>query len=77
LIDQLRKRLSEQIPGVALNFTQPIIDTVTESVTGSSADLAVIISGSDLGELRGLADRTLNIVKNINGSTDDSSACLV
>ena len=55
LIDQLRKKLSEQIPGVALNFTQPIIDTVTESVTGSSADLAVIISGPDLGQLRELA----------------------
>jgi len=72
LIDQLRKKLSEQIPGVALNFTQPIIDTVTESVTGSSADLAVIIRGSDLGVLRELADRTLAMVKDVPGSTDVS-----
>src|SRR5882757_5834868 len=72
LINQLRKKLAEQIPGVALNFTQPIIDTVTESVTGSSADLAVIISGSDLSQLHELADRTLNLIKNVPGSTDVS-----
>jgi heavy metal efflux system protein len=72
LIDRLRKKLAEQIPGVALNFTQPIIDTVTESVTGSSADLAVIIRGPDLGELRQLADTTLTIVKTVPGSTDVS-----
>lgn len=72
LVDQLRKRLSEQIPGVSLNFTQPIIDTVTESVTGSSADLAVIISGSDLGVLRQLATETLKTVDDVDGSTDVS-----
>ena len=64
--------MSEQIPGVALNFTQPIIDTVTESVTGSSADLAVIISGPDLGQLRELANTALQIVKSVSGSTDVS-----
>ncbi|HTF65874.1 MAG TPA: CusA/CzcA family heavy metal efflux RND transporter, partial [Edaphobacter sp.] len=72
LIASLRAKLNQQIPGVALNFTQPIIDTVTESVTGSSADLAVIISGADLGELRGLAAVTLNSIKTIPGATDVS-----
>ena len=33
LVDHLRSELTRQIPAVALNFTQPIIDTVTESVT--------------------------------------------
>ena len=41
-----------EIPGANFNLTQPIIDNVTEAVTGSSADLAVIISGPDLGRLR-------------------------
>ena len=50
-----RRRLRAAIPGATLNFTQPIIDTVTEIVTGSSADLAVIISGPDLKMLRELA----------------------
>src|SRR5207237_604418 len=58
LVDELRRRLQDTIPDVVLNFTQPIIDTATEIATGSSADLAVIISGPDLNELRSLAAQT-------------------
>ena len=52
LITQLSRKLNEQIPGTAFSFTQPIIDNVTEAVTGSAADLAVILRGPDLGVLR-------------------------
>ena len=72
LVDDLRSELTRQIPAVALNFTQPIIDTVTESVTGSSADLAVIISGPDLGELRRLGEETLAMVRKVPGATDSA-----
>ena len=64
--------MNREIPGILLNFTQPIIDTVTETVTGSSADLAVVIRGPDLGELRQLADKTLAMVRTIHGSADAS-----
>src|SRR5262249_33178930 len=70
LVEELSQRLQMQIPGATLNFTQPIIDTVTESVTGSSADLAVIIAGSDFSELRRLAAKTLEIVKTVSGAAD-------
>jgi cobalt-zinc-cadmium resistance protein CzcA len=70
LVDELSKRLQTHIPGATLNFTQPIIDTVTESVTGSSADLAVIIVGSELPELRRLAAKTLEIVRAVPGAAD-------
>jgi cobalt-zinc-cadmium resistance protein CzcA len=72
LVADLRRELNREIPGILLNFTQPIIDTVTETVTGSSADLAVIIRGPDLGELRQLADKTLAMVRTIHGSADTS-----
>ena len=45
LVDELSRRLQATIPGASFNFTQPIIDTSTEIATGSSADLAVIVSG--------------------------------
>ena len=45
LVDELSQRVTANIPGVALNFTQPIIDMSTENATGSSADLAVVLSG--------------------------------
>src|SRR5262249_48072621 len=44
LVEQISGKLHQQIPGAAFSFTQPIIDNVTEAVTGSPADLAVIIS---------------------------------
>ncbi|WP_031495325.1 efflux RND transporter permease subunit [Bryobacter aggregatus] len=72
LVAELRAELNREIPGIQLNFTQPIIDTVTESVTGSSADLAVILRGSDLTELRGLAGKTLDMLRKVPGSADSS-----
>jgi cobalt-zinc-cadmium resistance protein CzcA len=72
LVDELSRRLNASIPGVAFNFTQPIIDTSTEIVTGSSADLAVIISGPDLKELRSLAGQTLDVLRRVRGAADTS-----
>ena len=72
LVDELRRGLQDTVPEVALNFTQPIIDTATEIATGSSADLAVIISGPDLTELRGLAAQTLRMLRGVPGAVDTS-----
>jgi len=72
LVSDLRNQLNRDIPGIILNFTQPIIDTVTESVTGSSADLAVILGGPDLTELRRLATLTLSMIQKIPGAADAS-----
>lgn len=70
LVEELSARLTSNLPGVWFTFTQPIIDMVTESVTGSSADLAVLYTGPDLGVLRSLAARTLDIVRGIPGAAD-------
>ena len=72
LVGDLRNQLNREIPGIILNFTQPIIDNVTESVTGSSADLAVIIGGPDLAELRRLATATLAVIQEVPGAADVS-----
>jgi cobalt-zinc-cadmium resistance protein CzcA len=72
LVEELSRRLTRSIPGATFNFTQPIIDTATEIVTGSSADLAVIISGPDLGELRRLATQTLDLLRRVPGAADTS-----
>jgi cobalt-zinc-cadmium resistance protein CzcA len=70
LVAQISAKLRAEIPGANFSFTQPIIDNVTEAVTGSPADLAVIISGPDLARLRGLADQTLTVLKPISGAAD-------
>jgi len=72
LVDELSRRLEAEIPGATFNFTQPIIDTSTEIATGSSADLAVILSGPDLGRLRELAMQALATVRSVPGAADTS-----
>jgi cobalt-zinc-cadmium resistance protein CzcA len=72
LVEELGRKLRAAIPGATLNFTQPIIDTSTEMATGSSADLAVIINGSDLKKLRELARRTLAMLRQTPGAADTS-----
>jgi cobalt-zinc-cadmium resistance protein CzcA len=69
-VEMLSKRLNAEIPGAAFSFTQPIIDNVTESVTGSSADLAIIITGPDLQELRRVAEQSLAVIRKVPGAAD-------
>jgi heavy metal efflux system protein len=70
LVDEFARKLHDRIPGAFFSFTQPIIDNVTEAVTGSPADLAIIISGSDLATLRTLAQRGLEVVGKVPGAAD-------
>ncbi|MCL5744234.1 MAG: CusA/CzcA family heavy metal efflux RND transporter, partial [Acidobacteria bacterium] len=70
LISEMSHELKAEIPGATFSFTQPIIDMVTEAVTGSSADLAVIISGPDLKRLRELATQTLDVLRQVPGHAD-------
>jgi heavy metal efflux system protein len=70
LVDQISAKLRAEIPGANFSLTQPIIDNVTEAVTGSPADLAVIISGPDLRRLRTLADESLTVLRAVPGAAD-------
>ena len=70
LVEELSRKLRTRIPGAAFSFTQPIIDNVTEAVTGSAADLAVIISGPDLVRLRQFGQQTLGLLERVPGAAD-------
>lgn len=70
LLREIKDRLEKNIPGAVIAFSQPILDNVTEAVTGSVADLAVIITGDDLKLMRAKADTILNIVKSIPGASE-------
>ena len=72
LVEQFSRELRNDIPGASFSFTQPIIDNVTEAVTGSAADLAVILSGPDLATLRNLAAHGLEIIRRVPGAADSA-----
>jgi cobalt-zinc-cadmium resistance protein CzcA len=70
LIAALGARYREQFPTARFNFTQPIIDSVTEDTNGTSANLAVEFSGPDSDELLKLARQTVELLRGIRGATD-------
>lgn len=72
LVAALGKRYREEFPTARFNFTQPIIDSVTEDTNGTSANLAVEFSGNDSDVLLGLARRTVDLLKAIPGNQDVS-----
>jgi cobalt-zinc-cadmium resistance protein CzcA len=70
LLTQIKSELEQAIPGALFSFSQPILDNVTEAVTGSVADLAILINGEDLAVMRRTADSILAVVKTIPGATE-------
>ncbi|RJS23276.1 CusA/CzcA family heavy metal efflux RND transporter [Corallococcus sp. H22C18031201] len=72
LVAELGRRFRTEFPSTRFNFTQPIIDSVTEDTNGTSANLAVELSGEDPRALQALAERTRAMLRSIAGATDVS-----
>jgi cobalt-zinc-cadmium resistance protein CzcA len=70
LVAALGARLREEFPTTRFNFTQPIIDSVTEDTNGTSANLAVEFSGADSGVLLDLSRKTVDLLRQIPGAVD-------
>jgi cobalt-zinc-cadmium resistance protein CzcA len=68
LLRKIKNDLEQSLPGAQFSFSQPILDNVTEAVTGSVADLAVLISGEDLKLMRKESDTVLSIIKHVRGA---------
>lgn len=69
LIDSLNNQLTK-IPGLLLNYSQPIRDNVEEAVAGVPAALAVKIAGPDFLTLDSLANSVLSVLGKIKGIED-------
>jgi cobalt-zinc-cadmium resistance protein CzcA len=69
LVDAMRARLSE-VPGVALNFSQPIATRVDELLSGVRAQLAIKLFGDDLDTLAARAGQIQEVVAGIAGARD-------
>jgi heavy metal efflux system protein len=70
LVEGIGKRLRDEFPTSRFNFTQPIIDSVTEDTNGTSANLAVEFSGADLEVLLPLAKKTVQLLRRVPGAVD-------
>ncbi|MCS6317013.1 MAG: efflux RND transporter permease subunit [Nitrospira sp.] len=70
LIEAMKRRIDEQVPGVGIGFTQPIEMRFNELIAGVRSDLAVKIFGSDLEILKQQAERAARALQNVPGAAD-------
>jgi cobalt-zinc-cadmium resistance protein CzcA len=69
LIDKMQEKL-RVIPGVDLNFSQPIMDNVEEAVSGVKGSICVKVFGDSLSYMEGKVTEVYDILKNIRGIED-------
>lgn len=69
LIDSMNKSLSI-IPGIDLNFSQPISDNIEEAVSGVKGSICVKIFGDSLNYMENSATSVYNILKTVQGIED-------
>ncbi|MCP4215115.1 MAG: efflux RND transporter permease subunit, partial [bacterium] len=70
LIEKIRSKIKATVPGVMLNFTQPIKHNLDHLITGVRADLAIKTYGSDYNKLLIMARRIKGIMGTIEGVKD-------
>jgi cobalt-zinc-cadmium resistance protein CzcA len=69
LMDKMRVELAK-IPGIGLNFSQPIALRVDELISGVKSQVAVRIFGDDMETLRRQAEEASRLLKGIKGVAD-------
>ena len=69
LADKFKEALSI-IPGMEVEFTQPIEMRFNELITGVRADVAIKIFGEDLSVLANKADEVKDLIQNVEGASD-------
>ncbi|MFY0256103.1 efflux RND transporter permease subunit [Chitinophaga sp. 30R24] len=69
LIDRMNARL-DGIPGITLNFSQPIMDNVEEAVSGVKGSIVVKLFGDDFKEVEDKEEMIEKILKTVKGIDD-------
>ncbi len=69
LIDAMQARLAE-VPGIEVNFSQPIKDNIEENISGMKGQVAVKLFGWDLDALRGAAEEVKRVLAGVRGVAD-------
>ena len=69
LVEKMTESLS-QIPGIALNVTQPIALRVDELISGVKSQIAIKLFGDDVDILKVEADEIAKMISNVKGIRD-------
>lgn len=70
LADKFKERIQEKIPGIEIEFTQPIEMRFNELITGVRADLAIKVFGDDMDVLNQKGEQIRALMQEIPGAAD-------
>ena len=70
LVAAFDRRLSEEVPGVAYSFSQPIQMRMDDLLEGVRGDVAISLYGDDLAVLKEKADAIVRAVSDVPGAAD-------
>jgi cobalt-zinc-cadmium resistance protein CzcA len=72
LSDVIRRleRGMDEVPGVEVNFSQPIRDNVNENISGQFGQIALKLYGDDLTVLQGYAEKVKAVIADVPGVAD-------
>jgi Cu/Ag efflux pump CusA len=70
LIAKISAQIKKNVPGILLNFTQPIKHNLDHLLTGVRADLAIKVYGDDYTKLINIAEEIESILHSISGVAD-------
>ncbi|MGQ1890426.1 efflux RND transporter permease subunit [Thermophagus sp. OGC60D27] len=70
LVDRYKEKIMSKIPGIELEFTQPIEMRFNELITGVRADLAIKVFGDDLEELNRKGQQIKLLMEQVPGAAD-------
>jgi heavy metal efflux system protein len=70
LSEKIKTAVENEVPGTYVSISQPIEDRTNEVLSGSRADVAVQIYGTDLNQLMKYAKEIQAVLKDIRGTGD-------
>ncbi|WP_291858779.1 CusA/CzcA family heavy metal efflux RND transporter [Marinilabilia sp.] len=70
LADKFKERIQAKIPGLEIEFTQPIEMRFNELITGVRADLAIKVFGDDMDVLNQKGEQIKELMHQIPGAAD-------
>ena len=60
----------QQIPGITVGISQPIVDGENDMIGGAHAPLVLRIYGQDLHEMRRIGNQMVNVIRGVRGTED-------
>ncbi len=70
LVAAYSQALNADVPGITLDWAQPIEMRMDDMLQGVQADLAVMIHGNDLNTLHDTAEQVANVISHVPGAAD-------